>query len=56
MATQQRLIEVAGGEPAGAVAGPIRVARLKEPDRKQLVIDLVDLERLIGDDHLARAI
>ena len=56
MATQQRLMDVAGGEPAGAVAGPIRVARLKEPDRKQLVIDLVDLERLIGDDHLARAI
>ena len=56
MATQQRLIEVAGVEPGGAVAGPARVARLKEPDRKQMVIDLVDLERLIPDDHLARAI
>ena len=56
MATQQTLMEVAGVEPGVAVAGPAPVARLKEPDRKQMVIGLLDLERLIPEDHLARAI
>ena len=43
MATQQTLMEVAGVEPGVAVAGPAPVARLKEPDRKQMVIGLLDL-------------
>ena len=52
MGTQQRLIEVAGVEPAVAVAGPARVARLKEPDRKQMVIDLVICNFLQTDGSL----
>lgn len=39
----------------GAEAVP-RAARLKEPNRKQFVMDSFDLEKLIPADHLARGI
>lgn len=40
--------------PAGEA--PVKMARLKRPNREQLVMSVLDLERLIPPDDLARAI
>jgi transposase len=44
------------GESAAGEGKPPAAPRLKEPNREQLVMDNVDLEKLIPADHLARGI
>ena len=63
MSSQPMLLEpgdtASGGPPGGppAVLGSAPpAARLKEPNRKQVVINQIDLEKLIPADHLARGI
>lgn len=60
MVEQPLLLPLPEGEDAqvdqAAPPTPANKARLKEPNRAQMVVDAIDLERLIPLDHLARAI
>lgn len=56
MATQQTLLEMPEANSASTSPTLPRRARLKEPCRDQLVFSAVDLEMLIPQEHLARAI
>lgn len=49
-------LDVPMAEAAGPKAEGPKVARLRKPNREQLVMSVLDLERLIPPDHLARAI
>ena len=57
MTSSQLRLDVPLREPGpGEREVPAKVARLKKPNRDQLVMSVVDLERLIPAEHLARAI
>ena len=56
MTTTQMGLDVPLSEPEPLKEQPPGVARLKTPNRAQLVISMLDLDQLIPADHLARAI
>lgn len=51
----EELLSVAAVAPAPATAAP-RSPRVKPIDRRQLLLRVVDVERLVGEDHPVRAI
>lgn len=56
MATQPMLLEMPETVPPPSHPAPKRLPRLREPERRQLVMSMIDLEALIPADHLARGI
>jgi transposase len=56
MATQPMLLELPECDAPPSLRSKTAAPRLKEPNRDQFVIDSIDLDKLIPEDHLARGI